>query len=623
MFAGMESLGGGGDINVAAAALGHGSGEHDAGYDSGRNTEDSAVSSSISLAGQQPRRKSTQALAAEWNPSYQGEDIYWYTEYIARHAPISMKWLYPGDSMKAERNDDKEIKGLGVFRGASYGSSDLIVSPLNDGTVCVWDLGRLKSRDCRGPLRPLSHSKPGILFSKDDRSDKADGNEFLDTGDCVSIESIHQQAYVAVGGTLNQIDLSTLQVVAQQRFEKPIFALSQEDSGYFAPLSVVAYDHLCIYDPRCRSSSSATLSGLTHDTPASGRSPFLSVLHPPLPNAHSIIAAGRFPSLILHDRRNLSRIQGTAYSGGNLSCLTAIPGQLDKSERTDGRNKHIIIACGEYRGRGSLELYGLSAFDGAESTSSAHTAAMTPEAFLRNRQNTSASKLLSCASHGSRIAFSDSSGYVTWMERDGRTPSRQFHLAAYMLDRRKAEAQEKSRRLQAQQARRQQMRNIAGPSPPPSSSASSRKSHDDNMAGLPPDLGRLGNSLASGMELIHDPLEPAAEDMREVEAEMSRRSDVARKILPLATTAGEGHAVDVLDDGLLIWTGEEVGLLRFGVKNQESTKNEDEDDEEGTGDVGDVGDEEEMRHRDYERMIMRSWRNYTNELHLMRNFGGM
>lgn len=31
--------------------------------------------------------------AAAWDPSYEGEDVDWYSEYIARHGPMSFSWL--------------------------------------------------------------------------------------------------------------------------------------------------------------------------------------------------------------------------------------------------------------------------------------------------------------------------------------------------------------------------------------------------------------------------------------------------------------------------------------------------------------------------------------------------
>jgi hypothetical protein len=70
-----------------------------------------------------------------------------------------------------------------------------------------------------------------------------------------------------------------------------------------------------------------------------------------------------------------------------------------------------LLAAAEYKGKGSLELYGL------------------PHARLyQNRQTASASKLLSVAPHGGRIVFSDGDGNVKWTERDGYSPVRTFNI---------------------------------------------------------------------------------------------------------------------------------------------------------------------------------------------------
>ncbi|KAF5015367.1 hypothetical protein F66182_13327 [Fusarium sp. NRRL 66182] len=46
----------------------------------------------------------------------------------------------------------------------------------------------------------------------------------------------------------------------------------------------------------------------------------------------------------------------------------------------------------------------------------------------QNRQSAASSKLLSVASHGARIVFSDSNGNVKWVERDGQTQVRQWNI---------------------------------------------------------------------------------------------------------------------------------------------------------------------------------------------------
>jgi hypothetical protein len=70
-----------------------------------------------------------------------------------------------------------------------------------------------------------------------------------------------------------------------------------------------------------------------------------------------------------------------------------------------------MLAAAEYKGKGSLELYGLPRVEP-----------------YQNRQTASASKLLSVAPHGGRIVFSDGDGNLKWVERDGFSHVRTFNI---------------------------------------------------------------------------------------------------------------------------------------------------------------------------------------------------
>jgi hypothetical protein len=71
----------------------------------------------------------------------------------------------------------------------------------------------------------------------------------------------------------------------------------------------------------------------------------------------------------------------------------------------------MILAAAEYKGKGSLEFYGLPR-----------------HATYQNRQTASASKLLSAAPHGGRVVFSDGDGNLKWVERDGFSFVRSFNI---------------------------------------------------------------------------------------------------------------------------------------------------------------------------------------------------
>lgn len=130
------------------------------------------------------------------------------------------------------------------------------------------------------------------------------------------------------------------------------------------------------------------------------------------------------------------------HSGARLSCITAIPhpfipqdlrlgrpysnaGLLRDAKSTKG---YTLIAAGEYKGKGSLELYGLSGEPSRSINSSDSRTTRNGKAYYQNRQTASSSKLLAVAPHGTRLVFSDGDGNLKWVERDGSTPVRQFNI---------------------------------------------------------------------------------------------------------------------------------------------------------------------------------------------------
>src|SRR5262249_35022596 len=104
----------------------------------------------------------------------------------------------------------------------------------------------------------------------------------------------------------------------------------------------------------------------------------LSILHMPEDRPRDcngdIWVAGRFTHLLNYDRRKFPQIQGTISSGARISCLRMrshpfIPHQLDQmrnqacSVASINEAKSILgyslVAAGEYKGKASLEQYGL------------------------------------------------------------------------------------------------------------------------------------------------------------------------------------------------------------------------------------------------------------------------
>ncbi|KAF2679641.1 hypothetical protein K458DRAFT_422188 [Lentithecium fluviatile CBS 122367] len=101
------------------------------------------------------------------------------------------------------------------------------------------------------------------------------------------------------------------------------------------------------------------------------------------------------------------------------------PSRLREAKSTSG---HTLIAAGEYKGKGSLELYGLSSDPHRSINLSDNRTTRNNHACYQNRQTASSSKLLSVAPHGTRLVFSDGDGNLKWVERDGSTPVRHFNI---------------------------------------------------------------------------------------------------------------------------------------------------------------------------------------------------
>jgi hypothetical protein len=388
--------------------------------------------------------------------------------------------------------DFVEARGVALYYPdggpSSSGETVLAVSPLDDGGVCMWDVAGTRGR--RGAI--VARSRPGILFIDGPGADNSRRSKRIDSGvtECVSVDSRQHRAFFAVQSRkcgaspsfspekcepladehidLIEVDLRRLSVVDCESFPWSITALSAASPG--VPLTVGTSLGIHLHDYRARKpprdDQRETLDGFDRmgakefyerslrlifdDEPLPPYAPLsqpgpLSILHLQQPGQEAdlsddIYVAGRFSNILHYDRRKFPSIRGSIHSGARLCSMTSLPypfSTLDSELRRKGElsleqveasktaaGGRTLIACGEYNTKGSLELYGLA------STASAHT--RTPgglqNSTFKNRQTCSQSKLLSVVNHGSRIAFSDGSGYIKWLERDGFTEVRRCRI---------------------------------------------------------------------------------------------------------------------------------------------------------------------------------------------------
>lgn len=383
------------------------------------------------------RTQRTRALAS-WEPNYPNERIDYYEEYIQRHASITVAWL---DLPKSPADQVREATGLGLLSDQRDSSLQRAIAPLDDGSVCIWDVAAKSTTSSAGGGRLIAQSRAGLLSGQPTDAISESHTIMTETGavECVSIDSTAQKAYMAVQNHLHELDLSTLQITSTKEYPFPITALS-EASGK-TPITVGTNMTIHLHDPRDpaftpqeTSTGGELIGGSVYSHATLAQPGPLSILNHDgfTRDDSSIWVAGRFTSLLNYDRRFFPRLRGTVFSGARIASLFAtphpfIPRSLDLMRNPNAsmsalleakqRTGTTILAAAEYKGKGSLELYGLPDLQS-----------------YQNRQTASASKLLSAVPHGGRIVFSDGDGHLKWMERDGFTHVRTFNINDAMPD---------------------------------------------------------------------------------------------------------------------------------------------------------------------------------------------
>ncbi|MCJ1339508.1 hypothetical protein MMC09_004798 [Bachmanniomyces sp. S44760] len=497
---------------------------------------------------------------ANWDPSYSMEAPNWYGEYVARHGPISISWLQEPMATWGAPETKREVRGAGIFRD---GSQCRIIAPIDDGSVCLWEagVGRTEGLSKRGAI--IARSQAGLLSvngSAYHSTSKANSTKssLINSGvvECVSVDNFRKKAYFAVQSGLNEVDLETLQVSAHYSYPFPISALSEAAHPW--PLTVGTTCSLHLHDPRQRRTNGSDSDDedrveAVADFPSSPKprkdfyrllagdrpTDFAPLFQPgPVSILHlgsnsnidssdgQIYVAGRFPSILMYDRRTFPKLRDTLFSGSRLCSLTSLPyafkvleselmrkNELSTEDAYEARSKkgQTLIACGEYNGKGSLEIFGLSTDSTGHTIAPSLQAASSQTSTLKNRVSASRSKLLSVATHGTRIVYSDGDGSLKWVERDGSTLVRRWNINQYQT--------------------------------PPI--AQSDPTNVTSQHGIDLDIHNPGygifNSCASA-------------------------GDVARKIIPMneGTSVNLNSTID--QDELLIWTGERLGILGFRKK---------------------------------------------------------
>lgn len=464
-------------------------------------------------------RSLRQRALTNWEPGYADEKIDYYEEYIHRHAPLNIGWLKLPNTQVHDKEAQLEATGIGTLVDSQINRPNRVVAPLDDGSICIWDISSRSTNSPGGGGRLLAQSKRGLLTGLPEAASSENHIIMTETGavESVAVDSTAQKGFFAVQNLLHEVDLETLKLISTKQYPFHITALSEATSR--TPLTVGTNMTVHLYDPRDPAFAARDgayggelIGGLVYSHATLEEPGPLSILHHDgfESGDSSIWVAGRFTSLLNYDRRFFPRLRGTTHCGAKIACLTylpypLVPQSLDLVRNPDAsisallearsRPGMTMLAAGEYRGKGSLELHGVPRIEP-----------------YQNRQTASASKLLSVAPHGGRIVFSDGDGNLKWMERDGFSHVRTFNIN----DR-----------------------------PPDSSDAS----HDASAYGI-------WSSTAS---------------------EMPGQGDIVQKIIPtqpvgVSTSSNVasvgGNRPDVNQSNLLLWTGDgAIGVLGFGHSN--------------------------------------------------------
>ncbi|KAI9761294.1 MAG: Ubiquitin-conjugating enzyme E2 11 [Chaenotheca gracillima] len=544
---------------------------------------------------------------ASWDPSYPGERVDWYQEYIHRHGPISFRWLQQPFYGKRSSRQILETRGMACLgNDTEYEARQdtTMVAPLDDGSVCLWDVWGHSFESGGRAGKILARSKSGLLSVRDSpflhRNDRSSTRaEMTSTGvvECVSVDNHRKRAYFAVQSGLNEVDLTTLQVVSHRRFPFSISTISE--ARFPVPLTVGTSLSLHLHDPRenardmppseaendrCKPSQAAAQAQLLlNDTTMSSYSraslryaPLfqpgpVSILHLPGPDGlqgsnDEIYVAGRFPSVLHYDRRYWPRLHRTIHSGARLSGLAWFPyasqslGATNTVQSVTGANGdapvgsqigNTLAACGEYNGKGSLELYGLASTATSFDDRPVFAQGNPKIANFKNRHTASRSKLLSVANHGTRLVFSDGDGNLKWMERDGSIDVRQWNINSALR-----------------------------PEPEP--------------RGLFPRADGTAGGRDSG--------------------------DVARKIL---SVRGCDDAKRANTNDLMIWSGERIGHLSFSGSSALTERDDDAcEDDESDGLRGSVNEAWKVREEEiYGQTMRRALERQADEVRFVRGLG--
>ena len=357
-----------------------------------------------------------------------------------------------------------------------------------------------------------------------------------------------------------------------------------------------------------------TMTAPLHQTGA------LSVLHSNNGQATGgedmIFLAGRFKAILAFERRMFPKMRDHIHTGTMLCTLSSFPSPasgssaFDEENGTFGNSVEMVVAGGEYNGHGSLEIYPAYAINNhSRSVPDAQRFLPTntgvypqlkrynhgvvnpnlnhqkhdilhpnvastlttvprriPAEIVQNRQSASRSKILSVdASQGTRIITGDADGIIRWIERDGRQEVRRYDIFG---------GNGEASRQPSPQSRR-------------------------------PVGGSRWCDGTTGYYTCPDG---------------TMRSEVVRKLVTLGGSSESGGSGGASQAGVVVWTGERLGVLSVGHQRPRKVRNS------KIREVAIVDGEEASVDEEaerYEAEMRRALESQGDELRIMKGLGNL
>jgi hypothetical protein len=144
-----------------------------------------------------PRKSAEQErirITANWDPTFPGERVNWYDEYIQRNGPIAVSWFEQPRIRDGPMSDNIEVKGAALYSPDPDGQELFAVAPLDDGSVCLWDVRGTRKR--KGAI--LSKSEEGLLCLDSPGLSARARMASIGITECISVDSSRNRAFIAV-----------------------------------------------------------------------------------------------------------------------------------------------------------------------------------------------------------------------------------------------------------------------------------------------------------------------------------------------------------------------------------------------------------------------------------------